>query len=475
MSKVIEQSSVSTEVARPLGVGPLRVAIIGSGPAGFYAAEALLKQTEPVVHVDIFDRLPTPFGLVRGGVAPDHPKIKGVARVFERTAQRPAFRFYGNVRLGKDIWLADLREHYHLVILAVGNEADRRMGVPGEGITGSTPAAVFVGWYNGHPDYRAARIRLDVPAAAVVGNGNVAVDVARILLRSPEGLAKTDIASHALQALEQSAVRDVYLLGRRGPAQAAFTAAELRELAELDDVDIVLDPAVLDLDPASAAAVAADSGKKQVLQVLQALAERPLVGRPRRLHMRFWVSPLAVEAGADDAVAGLRLEKNRPEARSDGQVAAKGTGEHETLPVGLVVPAIGYAGDPIEGIPFDSKALRIPSRDGRVVDPATGEAVPHLYVVGWARTGPQGLIGAHKASSAEVVQRALEDAVHDGLAARTLPPPEALLALLASRQVQHVSFDDWQRLDAIEVARGERRGAPRDKFSDVEAILRALG
>ncbi|ABC83063.1 FAD-dependent oxidoreductase [Anaeromyxobacter dehalogenans] len=443
----------------------MRVAIIGSGPAGFYAAEALLKRTDTAVDVDMFDRLPTPFGLVRGGVAPDHQRIKAVTRVFASTAARPTFRFLGNVRLGRDVTVDDLRRHYHQIVYATGSESDRRLGIPGEGIERCTPATVFVGWYNGHPDYRHARFDLSVRRAAVVGNGNVAVDVARILLRTRAELERTDIAAHALEALRESQVREVYLLGRRGPAQAAFSPAELRELGTLEAADPVVDPADL--------AGLSDPAPGGNLEILRSFAARRPRPDARRLHLRFLVSPTEVLADAAGAVAGLRLEKNRLERRPDGTVVARGTGETEVLEVGLVLPAVGYAADRIPGVPFDEKARVIANEDGRVVDPVLRSPLPGEYVVGWARSGPQGLIGEHRRASAHVVAHMVADAA--GLATRPLPPRDAIDDVLRARGVRPVSFVDWARLDEVEVARGARRGAPRDKLVDVAAMLAILG
>jgi ferredoxin--NADP+ reductase len=443
----------------------MRVAIIGSGPAGFYAAEALLRRTDAPIDLDLFDRLPTPYGLVRGGVAPDHPKIKSVTRVFASTAARPTFRFLGNVRLGHDVTVEDLRRHYHQLVYATGNETDRRLGIPGEGIVRSTPATVFVGWYNGHPDYRRARFDLSVPRVAVVGNGNVAVDVARILLRTPAELERTDIAAHALAALRESRVREVFMLGRRGPAQAAFTPAELEELGKLEDADPIVDPADL---PAPGAGEG--RGNLEILRDFAARTPRP---GTRRLHFRFLVSPVQVLADADGGVAGLELERNRLEPRADGSLVAAGTGVRETLEVGMVLPAVGYAADRIPGVPYDEKRRIIANDDGRVIDPATGARIPNEYVVGWARSGPQGLIGEHKKASAQVVAHMAEDAA--GAAARPLPPRDAIDAVLRERGVRFVTFDDWKRLDEVEIARGARRGAPRDKLTDVAAMLEVLG
>lgn len=447
----------------------MRVAIIGSGPAGFYAAEALLRRTDTVVHVDMFDRLPTPYGLVRGGVAPDHQSIKAVTRVYEKTAARPTFRFLGNVCLGSDITVEELRLHYHQIVYAIGNEDDRRLGIPHEGIPRCTPATVFIGWYNGHPDYRDAKIDLSVSRVAVVGNGNVAIDAARILLRAPAELEKTDVAAHALEVLRNSQVREVFILGRRGPEQAAFTPVELKEFGEMEDVDPIVAPEEL------AGCVISEEGSSQQeknLRVLQSYATRQTGAKAKKLYLRFLVSPTEIIAGADGKVAGLALEKNRLEVRPDGSVSARGTGKIEILDVGMVLPAIGFAAKRIAGVPYDEKAKIIANEDGRVVDPDSRAVIANEYVVGWARTGPQGLIGSHKGASAHVVEHMIADGA--GLEARELPDREDIDALLRQRKVQIVSFSDWKRLDDVEVARGELRGAPRDKVVDVEAMLALL-
>ncbi len=447
----------------------MRVAIIGSGPAGFYAAEALLKRSDAVVEVDMFDRLPTPYGLVRGGVAPDHQKIKTVARVFAATATRPTFRFLGNVHLGRELSVEDLRQHYHQIVYATGNEADRRLGIPGEGIARCTPATVFVGWYNGHPDYRKAQIDLSVERVAVIGNGNVAIDAARILLRGGAELEKTDIAAHALETLRASRVREVFLLGRRGPEQAAFSSAELKELGAMEAADPVVDPGELALCAESTGNAEIDRN----LKLLRAYAARAPRANAKKLHLRFLVSPVEILADTAGKVAGLRLEKNRLETRPDGSVAARGTGEFEVLEAGMVLPAIGYAAERIEGVPYDDKARIIANADGRVVDAANRAVIANEYVVGWARSGPQGLIGEHKRASADVVKLMIADGA--GLEARELPARDAILDLLRARGVQPVSFEDWKQLDDVEVERGARRGAPRDKIVDVEAMLALLG
>ena len=448
----------------------MRVAIIGSGPAGFYAAEALLRRTDTIVHVDMFERLPTPYGLVRGGVAPDHQSIKAVTRVYEKTAARPTFRFLGNVCLGHDVTVEELRRHYHQIVYAVGNEADRRLGIPGEGITRCTPAAVFIGWYNGHPDYREAKIDLSVSRVAVVGNGNVAIDAARMLLRTPAELEKTDIAAHALEALRNSRVREVFILGRRGPEQASFTPPELKEFGEMEDVDPIVAPE--ELADCVIPEAAGNTQQEKNLKILQSFAARQPGTKLKKLHLRFRVSPTEIIAGADGKVVGLVLEKNRIEIQPDGTASARGTGETEILEVGMVLPAIGFAAKRIDGVPYDEKARIIANEDGRVVDPVSRSVITNEYVVGWARTGPHGLIGSHKGASAHVAEHIIADGA--GLEARELPEREAIDSLLRERGVRIVSFDDWKRLDDVEVARGARRGAPRDKITDVGAMLAVL-
>lgn len=449
----------------------MRIAIIGSGPAGFYAAEALLKRTDASVDVDLFDRLPTPYGLVRGGVAPDHQKIKTVTRVFAATAARPTFRFLGNVCLGRDLSVEELRRHYHQIVYATGNEADRRLGIPGEGIARCTPATVFVGWYNGHPDYRNAQIDLSVQRVAVVGNGNVAVDAARILLRTPAELEKTDIAAHALEVLRRSQVREVFMLGRRGPGEAAFSSAELKELGKMEAADPMIAPGELAGHAGPESTGNADRDRN--LKILRAYAAQPPRAQARKLHLRFLVSPVAIVADAAGNVAGVRLEKNRLEARPDGTLAARGTGAFELLDVGMVLPAIGYAAERIAGVPYDEKARVIANEDGRVVDPASRAVIANEYVVGWARSGPQGLIGEHKRASADVVKHMVADSA--GCVPRPLPDRDAIVALLRERGVHPVSFSDWKQIDDVEVVRGARRGAPRDKIVDVATMLALLG
>jgi ferredoxin--NADP+ reductase len=411
---------------------------------------------------------------VRGGVAPDHPKIKSVSRVYDKLAARPSFRFLGNVTVGADISHAELLRHYDAVIYAVGAQTDRALGVPGEGLAGSYAATEFVGWYNGHPDFCDCRFDLSQEAAAVVGVGNVAMDVTRILATSADDLAKTDLAGHALDGLRESRVHTVYVLGRRGPVQAAFTNPELKELGELPDADVIVDPRDLELDPLSAAELAKGEDKtiERNMHTLREYAKRPLAGRPRRIVLRFLSSP--VELVGTDRVEGIRIVRNRLVADGRGGIKAEATGETEVLPVGLVFRSVGYRGVPVPGLPFDERAGTIPNREGRVLTANDGEVVPATYVVGWIKRGPSGVIGTNKPDAHETVDRVMEDFCAGNLPEPAEPGRAGIDALLARRGVRVVSFKDWQRLDALEVAKGKATGRPRLKFTRISEMLAAL-
>ena len=455
---------------------PLRVAVIGAGPTGFYAAEQLLGRKDLVVDVDMFDRLPTPYGLVRYGVAPDHQKIKSVTAVFDRTAAHPRFRFYGNVEYGRHLTLDDLTGHYHQMVFCTGAQTDRPLGVPGEDLAGSYPATEFVAWYNGHPDYTQHSFDLEQEVAAVVGVGNVAVDVARILLRSADELARTDIADYALEALRESRVKEVHMLGRRGPAQAAFTNPEIQELAELPHADATALPEEVQLDELSQGVVerTRDHTTMKKVEVLQGVAARAPQGKPRRLVLRFLVSPTEL-LGRDHHVHGMRLVRNRLEATSAGTLVARSTGETEDLPAGLVFRSVGYRGVPLPGVPFNEKWGVILNEKGRVLDPDTQEQRKGLYTAGWIKRGPSGVIGTNKPDAAETVANMRAD-LEQGLALSPgHPQAEAVAALVRERQPHAFSYADWRTLNELEVARGRAAGRPRVKFTRVEEMLAALG
>jgi ferredoxin--NADP+ reductase len=456
---------------------PLRVAVVGAGPAGFYVAEQLLRHAELVASVDLFDRLPTPYGLVRAGVAPDHQKIKAVTGAFDKVAAHPRFRFFGGVELGKDITVADLRGHYHQIVYTTGAQTDRRMEIPGEDLLGSHPATEFVAWYNGHPDYRDCQFDLSQERVAVVGVGNVAVDVARILCRTPEELAATDIAEHALEALRHSRVREVHLLGRRGAAQAAFTNPEIKELGELPDADIVVRPDEVELDPLSREALekGADRTGTKKVEILQAYARRPPGGRRRRLTVRFLVSPVAVLDNGSGAVGGIRLVRNRLVASAAGTIQAQPTEHGEELAVGLVFRSVGYRGVPLPGVPFDGKWGVVLNEKGRVLDPDTKQPLPGEYTAGWIKRGPTGVIGTNKPDAAETAAGMVEDAAGGRTLEPTEPDPAVVERFVRQRQPHYVSYADWLKLDELEVARGRARGCPRVKFTRVDEMLQALG
>jgi ferredoxin/flavodoxin---NADP+ reductase len=455
---------------------PLRVAIIGAGPAGFYAAEHLFKQKETAVSIDMFDRLPTPFGLVRAGVAPDHQKIKSVTKIFDRVARKDNFRFFGYVEIGKDIGVKDLANHYHQVIYTTGAQTDRNLNIPGIDLKNSHAATEFVAWYNGHPDYRDYEFDLSQERVAVIGVGNVAVDVCRILCRTPAELAQTDIADYALEALSQSKVKEVYMLGRRGPAQAAYTAPEVKELGEMEDADVIVLPEEAELDELSQAALdGADRGTARQVELTQSYAHRPPAGKSRRLHMRFLVSPVELIGDENGRVAQMRLVKNELYQTEAGSLRPRPTDQYETLPVGLVFRSIGYHGVPVPGVPFNEDWGVILNDAGRVLDSETGEVLVGHYTAGWIKRGPSGVIGTNKPDAAETADHMVTDAAAGQTLQPAHPEPEAMTSLLAERQPLYFSYEDWLLLDEIEVSRGAALGRPRLKFTTVDEMLAAVG
>jgi ferredoxin/flavodoxin---NADP+ reductase len=448
-----------------------RAAVVGAGPSGFYAADQLLKGG---IAVDLFDALPTPYGLVRAGVAPDHPKIKSVTRMYERTAQHPAFRFFGGVEVGADVTAGELRERYHAVVYAVGTPTDNRLGIPGDDRPGSVAATQFVAWYNGHPGHADETFDLSCSRAVVIGNGNVAIDVARMLLLDPDELASTDTANHAIAAFAGSSVTEVVILGRRGPAQAAFTNPELRELGELARADVLVEPADVDLDPASAAWLESDDASptaRRNVAILRELAARPPTERSHRVALRFCRSPVEVLGDGDGPVTGLRVERNRLEPDPRGGVRAVATGEHEVIPCGLVIRSIGYRGRPLPGIPFDERRGLIRNAGGRVCEedgtPRRGE-----YAVGWIKRGPSGVIGTNKKCATDTVAALLEDLAGGRLAD---PLEGADEAWVRARVPGLVTWRGWEAIDEHERALGAPAGRPRIKLVRVPEMLAVVG
>src|SRR5919197_394774 len=432
---------------------PLRVAVVGSGPAGFYAAGALLGADTPA-EVDMLERLPTPWGLVRLGVAPDHPKIKTVSRAFERIALQPGFRFLGNVEVGRDVTHDELLEHYDAVVYAVGAQSDRWMGIPGEDLPGSWAATEFVAWYNGHPDYQDLSFDLSGKRAVVIGNGNVAVDVARMLALTAEELAPTDTTEAALAAFEGAGIEEIVMIGRRGPAQASFTTPELIELGELAGADVIVDPADLE------GAEPTDTNSERNLEVLREFAARVPEGKPKRLVLRFLLSPAAILG--DERVEAIELVHNRLEADADGTLRAVPTGETETLSCGIVFRSVGYRGVALPGVPFDESRGTLPNERGRV-----GE---RTYAAGWIKRGPTGVIGTNKKDATETVELLLED-LRD--APRRERDPGAIERLLGERDVQLVVYEGWTSIDEVEKAAGGPLGRPRVKLCTWNELLEA--
>jgi ferredoxin--NADP+ reductase len=453
---------------------PLRVAIVGSGPAGFYTAEHILRHEGTHAEVDMFDRLPTPYGLVRFGVAPDHPKIKSVIRVYEKTAARPEFRFFGHVEIGTDIKVDELRERYHAVVFAYGTATDRQLGIPGEELPGSHPATEFVNWYNAHPDFAAREFDLSCERVVVIGNGNVAADVARMLALTADELGETDTADHAIEAFNGAGVKEILVLGRRGPAQAAFTNPEVRELGEMMDADIDVEPVEMELDDLSREWLDSDDAdptNRRNVDIFTEFSQRAPEGRRKRIVMRFLRSPIEIQG--DGKVERIVIGKNELQRDDSGRIRAVDTGERETVECGLVLRSIGYKGIPIEGVPFEEGRGLIHNDGGRVHD-GEGAQAPGLYAVGWIKRGPSGVIGTNKKDAQETVDNLFAD-----LEAGTIPEPElagdrgAIVSLLDERVPDHVTFERWQAIDAAEVEAGKPHGRPRVKFCRVEELVEA--
>jgi NADPH-dependent glutamate synthase beta subunit-like oxidoreductase len=446
---------------------PLRVAIVGSGPSGFYAAEALL-QSEHTTEVDILERLPVPYGLVRYGVAPDHPRLKEVADTYAAIARHPRFSFIGNVSFGKDFTLRELADCYHAVIFATGAATDRKLGIPGEDIQGSHAATSFVGWYNGHPDYRDLEFDLSGESAVVIGQGNVAIDVCRILAKSTDELRKTDIAAHALDALAESRISEIHLIGRRGPAQARFTTKELRELGQLAECDPCVDPDDLLLSETCKSELSdvREPARARNFEIFRSFASRRQ-GKPKCCRVHFFLSPR--EARGGNRLEELVLERTRLVGPT-GRQEAIGTGKTVSIKTGLLIRSVGYSGLPLEGVPFDEKLGTIPNEDGRATTSSNGFPV---YVTGWIKRGPTGIIGTNRADSMATVATLLADLPH--FDAQAKPGREAAVFLLTQRSLRSVSFRDWETIDQAERARGLPLGKPREKFTRISEMLAASG
>ncbi|GAU23850.1 hypothetical protein TSUD_380120 [Trifolium subterraneum] len=462
---------------------PLRVCVVGSGPAGCYTAEKMLKAREQA-QVDIIDRLPTPFGLVRSGVAPDHPETKIVVNQFSRVAQHERCSFFGNVTLGSSVSLAELRGLYHVVVLAYGAESDKNLGIPGENLKGVLSAREFVWWYNGHPDGQNLDPDLkSTDTAVILGQGNVALDVARILLRPTLELASTDIASHALATLEESSIRVVYLVGRRGPAQAACTAKELREVLGIQNLDISIQESDLLLTPADEEELKSNRIHRRIFELLsKAATSRPRHAglNQRRLHFVFFRKPDCFQESKDNTghVSGVRFEKTVLKGVGPGNQIAVGTGEFEDIKCGIVLKSIGYKSVPVDGLPFDHKKGIVPNDKGRVLSDTSDTAALEegLYVCGWLKRGPTGIVATNLYCAEETVSSILEDLENGVLIssrAALKPGRNGLLKLLHDRNVRIVSFNDWEKIDSEERRLGSLRNKPREKLATWNELLTA--
>jgi ferredoxin/flavodoxin---NADP+ reductase len=447
---------------------PLRVAIVGSGPSAFYSASELLSQ-KISIKVDMFEKLPAPYGLVRYGVAPDHPKIKNVTKVFEKTAENPNFTFFGNVTVGKNITVFELQKFYDAIIFAIGAEADRKLGISGEDLVGSYTATEFVAWYNGHPDFQDHHFDFSHEVAVIIGQGNVAMDVARILCKTPEELKGTDISQHALEVLSESKIKEVHVYGRRGPVQASFTAPEIKEMGELADCYPIVDPKDLELNEPSIKELEdpTNAGRKKNFEILKHFTEIQPNNRKRKFVLHFRRSP--IEIIGKGRVQKVKFELNRLVGEPNKQKVRK-TGKTEEIDCGIVFRSVGYRGIPIKGLPFSDQSGIIPNQAGRVMD--SEEIFTGWYVAGWIKRGATGIIGTNKPDAEETVKSLLEDL--DQLNACEVPDTNEVLKFLKDREVRVVTFQEWKKIDAAEIERGVKLSKPREKFARVTGMLSAI-
>jgi len=451
----------------------LRIAIIGAGPAGFYAAQHLFKKYSSPVHIDMFDKLPTPHGLVRLGVAPDHQKTKSVSKVYDKIASNPNFRFFGYVEFGKDINLDDLKQHYHQIIFATGAQTDRNLRIPGIESNGSHSASEFVAWYNGHPDYKDRNFNLSHKGVAIVGVGNVAVDVARILCRTREELEKTDIADHALEVLSRSKIKHIHILGRRGPLQAAFTNPELKELGQMEDADTFTFKEEIEVDQDTRKKLI-ESNDHSTIRKIDILTEYSRVRnatKSRRIDLRFLVSPVEIIDDGRGNVKSLKIVKNKLVSDKNGNIRAEPTDKFDYLEIGLVFRSIGYSGVPLEGIPYDESNGTVFHEKGRILEPDSRKHITGFYATGWIKRGPTGVIGTNKSDSLESVNCMIEDLNRNKYLDPKYPEISKVEDFLAERKPEFIDYESWLEIDREEINRGKSQGRPRVKYTTIQDLL----
>jgi ferredoxin--NADP+ reductase len=448
-----------------------RIAIIGSGPAGYFAAGHLFKKSDLNIEIDMYDKLPTPFGLVRSGVAPDHQTTKTVTKVYDKIASNPKFRFYGLIEYGNHITLDDLKKHYHQVLFATGAQTDRRMNIPGEDLKRSHTATEFVAWYNGHPEFTDIDFDLSVEKVAIIGMGNVAVDVARILCRSKEELSKTDITDYAFDKLVNSNIKEVYMIGRRGPAQAAFTNPELKELGNLEIADCLILKDESEVDELTAQHLI-DNLERSVEKKLEIISEfsNHIKTKKKSLTIRFLLSPTEIIPDEDGNVKAIKLVKNVLSKSDDGSLRPKATEENEILQVDMVFRSIGYRGIPLPEVPFKESWGIIPNIRGRIADEEENNTLTGLYVTGWIKRGPTGVIGTNKRDSGETVALMIEDIKNNNTFRPENPTSDKIETLIKERNPEYINYEDWLKIDKEEINRGEKEGKPRVKFTNIDDI-----
>jgi ferredoxin--NADP+ reductase len=455
---------------------PLRVAIIGSGPSGFYAAERLLKQEDISVEVDMFEMLPTPYGLVRAGVAPDHQKIKSVSKIFDVIAQNPKFRFWGNVEFGKDLMKSELLSLYDAIIYAIGLQSDREMGIPGEGLPGSWSATQFVGWYNGHPDFQHLEFDFTNENAVIIGMGNVAMDISRILAMTTDELAATDIASQALEQLNSSRIKNIYIINRRGPMQATFDNTTTKIISNLSGAIALVDPNELKLEQETQKILEQTRDRKIIdnLKFLDAISKNKHSSAHRNIHFLFRLSFLEISASEHNTVGGLKMVKNELFRDEYGSLECRATDVAEDIDTGLVIRAIGYKLKPLQDVPYDAIRGVIANYKGRVINPETQAICPGEYVTGWAKRGPKGVIGSNKPDAYETVELLLEDFENNSAEAINEPHLQQVTKLLDSKKLIFVPFEDWKILDQAELENGMKKDKPREKVTTVKEMLKLI-